>query len=337
MSHELLYTSAPRGLRPGTNGYCPVAATRGLPGGLGQQLERLSDYRPLFDPAGPGANRNPVALSHLRVSGSGKTYSVLSRICPAGVDHTQRGIFFAHHVALEPAELPPAGPAWLLAQPGFLAKRWDGQVRELPAGRQPPAGTGPAGVCRAWKQATGDAGWAGVLAESFLDHPERPVYLLYPLGLDLLPLLAEALALLPPDQRWRVTFSTFYVSVPPDVGCAWRCLPAEAPAASRARATPGALVLDLASLPGKAAHGGGRGCGPGRAFGQGPPGGGGGGRRPVGRGPGGRAGRGRAGRGRAGGPPPCSNRRGRRAARGWRPPHLPCRPPSRWPFRNLRR
>ena len=53
MSHELFYTSAPRGLRRGSNGYCTVAATRGLPPLLGQQLERLSDYRPPADWVAP--------------------------------------------------------------------------------------------------------------------------------------------------------------------------------------------------------------------------------------------------------------------------------------------
>jgi len=255
MSHELFYTSAARGLRPGNNGYCTVAATHGLPPLLGQKLEALSDYRPLFDGSAAEASRNPAALSHLRVSVLGKTYSVLSRICPAGVDHTHRGIFFAHHVALEPAELGPAGPAWLLGKHGFLETRWDGQVRELPAGRQPPPGTSVAGVCHAWKKVTGDAGWGGVLADSFLDNPNRPVYLLYPLGLDPLPLLAEALALLPPEQRWRVAFSTVYVSVPQDVVCNWRCLPLEAPDARKARTAPGALVLDLGSTLGPALGG----------------------------------------------------------------------------------
>ena len=255
MSHELFYTSAPRGLRPGSNGYCTVSATRGLPGLLGQQLERLSDYRPLFDSSSVAGTQNPIGLSHLRVNVAGKTYSVLSRICPAGVDHTKRGIFFAHHVALETTELPPAGPAWLLGQRGFLEPRWDGEVRELPAGRQPKMGTSMPGVCHAWKQATGDAGWAGVLVESFVETPNRPVYILYPLSLDPLPMLEEALALLPADQRWRVTFATLCLSVPQDVGCTWRCLPLEASDVRKARATPGALVLDLGSRLGHAEGG----------------------------------------------------------------------------------
>ncbi|WP_366494393.1 hypothetical protein, partial [Thermogutta sp.] len=31
MAWELVITSAPRGLKPGSSGFCPVLATRGIP------------------------------------------------------------------------------------------------------------------------------------------------------------------------------------------------------------------------------------------------------------------------------------------------------------------
>jgi hypothetical protein len=244
MTHELYFTSAPRGLSPGSNGYCTVTATRGLPGPLYQKLEALSDYGPLGD-GDESTGRYPISLVHVRLSVLGKMYSVLSRICMAGVDHSRRKIFFAHHVALDATELPPGGPGWLVGQTGFLEARWDGQVRELPAGRAPLMGDSTPGVCRAWQQAAGDAGWAGVLAEEFEKNPTRPVYLLCPSRLDPLPLLQEALALLPPERRWQVSFSTLYRPMPQDVTCLWRCLPLDSPEVARVRSQPGALVLDL--------------------------------------------------------------------------------------------
>ena len=42
--------------------------------------------------------------------------------------------------------------------------------------------------------------------------------------MDPLPLLAESLALLPPDRRWTVTFSTYFNKLPPGVECQWRCV-----------------------------------------------------------------------------------------------------------------
>ena len=131
MSLELFYTSAPKGLRPGSSGFCTVAATRGMPAALMERLEALSGYRHLFPPLDAKADLNPVAYSHLILTIQDKAYHVLSRVAPAGLDYSQRGNKLAHHVVLEAGELPPGGPAWLLSQPGFMEGAWDGQVRQL--------------------------------------------------------------------------------------------------------------------------------------------------------------------------------------------------------------
>ena len=46
-----------------------------------------------------------------------------------------------------------------------------------------------------------------MLAEAFAGDPNQPIYLLCDPGLDPLPLIAESLALLPVELRWRVTFT----------------------------------------------------------------------------------------------------------------------------------
>jgi hypothetical protein len=48
MSQELHYTSVPRGLRPGSRGFCIVAVTAQMPGALAERLEALSSYQPVF-------------------------------------------------------------------------------------------------------------------------------------------------------------------------------------------------------------------------------------------------------------------------------------------------
>lgn len=250
MSHELFYTSAPRGLQPGSRGFCTVAMTQGLPGPVLEKLEQLSGYRALFPPHDPKAALNPVAHAHVRLTVGGRTIRVLSRVCAAGLDYTQRTNTFAHHVVLEPADLPPAGPAWLAARSGFLEAAWDGEVRLLPAGRTPPRGDAPPAPCRAWEEVTGDAGWAGVLVEAFLADPNRPAYLVFDPGLDPLPLLAEAIALLPPDKRWEVTFSTYFTGLPQGVACAWRCVVRGSAEAKNRPA--GALVVPLSREAGAA-------------------------------------------------------------------------------------
>jgi hypothetical protein len=255
MSQELFYTSAPKGLQPGSRGFCTVAATRAMPAALVEKLEALSGYRPLFPPSDPKAGLNPITHAHHRVSVGGKTYHVLSRVCAAGLDYTERTNKFAHHVVLDGGELPAGGPAWLLLQPGFMEAQWDGEVRTLADGRTPPRGNSAPAVCRAWQDATGDAGWAGVVAEAFLEDPNRPVYLVFEPGLDVLALAAEALALLPPRRRWEVTFSTYYTGTAQGIACAWRGVPRGSAEAKNAARLPNALLLQL-GIPLGSAEGG---------------------------------------------------------------------------------
>jgi|GEM_PF-2531780 hypothetical protein len=246
MPQELIYTSAPRGLKPGTQGFCTVVSTQGMPGNLALQLESLSGYRHLFPPGTPEEEQNPVVYSHLRLRTGGVEYHVVSRIGSAGVDYSRRSNKLAHHVVLKEAELPASGPAWLMSQPGFLQSRWDGQVRLLPRGRSVPPDPKPIApqVCHTWQRWTGDAGWAGLLAETALTG--QPAVLVFPVGADPLPLLAEALALLPPELRWKVTFTTYYLGVlPSGIECQWRCVFQGTPEELPARRTRGALVLDL--------------------------------------------------------------------------------------------
>jgi hypothetical protein len=250
MSQELIYTSAPQGLKPGTRGFCTVACTHGMSPPLAERLESLSGYRQLFAAHDAQANLNPVIYSHLVLSIGGRKYHVLSRVADAGLDYTQRSNKFAHHVALDAAELPPGGPAWLLMQPGFMQTDWDGEPKLLSSGRRPPSGFAPPTVCHRWQELTGDAGWAGVLAETAVGPSARQAYLVFRPGQDLLPLVAEALALVPMQRRWEITFSTWFTKLPPGIDCQWRCLLADSPEAKAARRQQQALLIDLtAPLP----------------------------------------------------------------------------------------
>lgn len=244
MSYELYYTSSQKGLQPGSHGFCTVACSKGMPVPLIEKIEALSGYRPLFPPSDPKASSNPVSFAHAQVSLAGKTYQVLSRICFAGLDYSDRTNKFAHHVVLEPHELPPGGPAWLLRQPGFMVAQWDGQVGYL-GSRVPPRGDAPPAACREWQRSIGDAGWAGALADSFLKNPDRPVYFLYDLGNDLLPLLAEVTSLLPAEQRWQVTFNTYLPGLSQSIPCAWRGVLKSSEDAAQLRKMPGVLVIAL--------------------------------------------------------------------------------------------
>ena len=194
-------------------------------------------------------------ISHLRLNIIGQSYQILSRVSEAGLDYSGRGNKYAHHVALQPAERPVGGPAWLASRPGFLQQSWSGDPRLLPKGREAPAGDQAPALCSAWAQRFGDAGWAGSVAESFLADPNRPVYFVFEPGEDLLPLFAEAIALLPRERRWDVSFSTYFTGQAQGLTCLWRGIVRDSPEAEQARRLPGVLILDRRIHPGRLREG----------------------------------------------------------------------------------
>ncbi len=221
MIYELLYTSAPAGLRPGSSGYCTVQSSRGIPAPTVELLESLSGYRHHFKPGTAEAQQNPVNYGHYVLRVQGRNEHILSRVSDCPLDHTGRSNKLAHHMVVHSATDIANGPAWLLGQPGWMIERWDGDVRVRDESRQPPTGARPLSQCRAWEQATGDAGWAGVVAGAFLADPTRKVFFICPPETNLLPLFEEALSLLPAARRWDVTFSTYSAALPSTVDCIW--------------------------------------------------------------------------------------------------------------------
>jgi hypothetical protein len=243
MAQEIIYTSAPQGLRPGTYGFCTVAATAGMPGSLIERLEALSGYRHLFPPGTPEAAQNPVVYSHVVLKLGTRRLHVVSRVADAGLDYSQRSNKLAHHVALEENEVPVGGPAWLSSQGNLFHTQWNGAPRTLPAARTVPQGLLPPLPCPTWARLTGDAGWAGLLAQHAFDA-RRPAYVIVPAGADALALLREAQALLPERKRWEVSYSTCFTKLPAGVDCLWRCVVAGTPEAEAALAQRSDLVID---------------------------------------------------------------------------------------------
>ena len=168
---------------------------------------------------------------------------MLTRAAHAGADYTGRNNKFVHHLLLDVTDRADAGPAWMLARPGLMRTAWDGDPQTIPTPPDLPTGDAPPATCDAWRRATGDAGWAGVLAEWHLLNPAAPAWLVYdPEQHDRFALTAESIALLPPAHRWSVTFSTYFTDTPGGPECAWRWVIAGTPAAHSA---VGDRVIDL--------------------------------------------------------------------------------------------
>lgn len=251
MNAELLYTSAPQGLKQGSRGFCTVVSTVGMPLNLATKLESLSGYRHLFPSGTPAAEKNPVNYSHLRFSVGGRPISVLSRIADYGLDYSQRTNKIAHHVVVD-SPMPVCGPAALLRDSGVMRDGWDGVCANVPAPPILPAIDSPANPCVTWKRLTGDAGWGGVVASAWLASSPRPVFVIFSENQspELLDLMVEALALLPAHKRWQATFSTYVTTLAPDVECRVRCVVAGSEEARMASAR--GSVIDLTNLMGMA-------------------------------------------------------------------------------------
>jgi|GEM_PF-1400700 len=250
MAYELVYTSAPEGLTRGSSGFCVVACTRGLGPRLVGTLEGLSAYKPLYPHYAPNAWENPVSRSHYIYEANGERQHILSRICFNGVDHTGRSNKLASHLVLSEREAAVAqgGPSSLLLREDlFKDAAWPIKAEYFAKQKEIPSTSVQIRKCSLWESVMGDAGWAGYLAQTYLDTPNKNVYLAYnpEQNKDILPLLHEAMSLLPDDLRWKLTFNTYFVNLPAGMSCTWRCCPAGSDALRASRRSPMNMVIDI--------------------------------------------------------------------------------------------
>ncbi len=244
MMYELVYTSAPQGLKPGTSGFCVVAMSRNMHPLLVQHLERMSGYRHLNAPG----SSNPVGKSFACVSIQGKSYFILSRIADAGLDYSGRSNHIAHHIVIEATSEHSAGPAYYLGRDDLFYSHWSGQPRHLSPRELPESQVNPK-PCIRWQSVTGDAGWATEPLEAVLKGKTCTLIVLP--NVDSLSLIAESLALLPASERWKTTFSTYYTKPVAGTEFQWRCVIQNTPEAL-ARETNVNSAIDLTSKLGPA-------------------------------------------------------------------------------------
>ncbi len=249
MVEEIVYTSAEKGLKQGSRGFCTVVSTAGMSLALAERLESMSGYRHAFPLHDPQASLNPVCFSHVTTRLAGKSLHVISRVADAGQDYTGRSNKLAHHLVIDNVASMPAGPARLMAEPGVIVERWDGNVRNVPP-RELRCSPLPASIpLVAWQRLTGDEGWAGSVAEQLLQNP-APVSIIFKPGTDTLTLVREVLDLIPAPQRWNVTFSTYFTRLLAGAECQLRFVLNDTPEATSLRNDARARVIDLtSSLP----------------------------------------------------------------------------------------
>ncbi|MDR0705684.1 MAG: hypothetical protein LBF88_11935, partial [Planctomycetaceae bacterium] len=248
MIQEQISTSSPRCL-DGNSGFGIIAQTSGMAPNVARDVSMLSGYTHQF---AAGDNRNPIAFLHVVRRTGGTNRHIVSRVADCGNDYSGRTNRIAHHWIIEESDLSglSCGPAAILSLSEFFRTQWNEKPLELPRDRKLPNPVVSAQKCTAWEQILGDAGWGGVLAERA--EKGDPVSLIFEPGMNLLPLLAESLALLPPNIRWKLTFSTFFMKSqePPGTNKVQiKCILAGSDEEAFARLTPNTFVLDLRSRP----------------------------------------------------------------------------------------
>lgn len=258
MAKQQVYTSVPEGVWPNSNGYCTVLCTEGIPRTVADMLEAFSVYR-IVDKGPDGTISptqenysdlvalNPPSLCHISFKFRRDQIHVMMKTCLAGFDYSGRLRKMTHFLVLDESDKKPAGPAWMLRQPGVTLGDWGGKPTMLTEDKVLPDGESPARPCKTWEAATGDAGWAGVLADTVAGSYRRIAYIIYTQEMDAAELLEEALALLPPEKRWEATFSTNFTRLPQNIECQWRFTLADSPEVALAMRRNDLLVLDLTS------------------------------------------------------------------------------------------
>ena len=261
MSQEIVFTSARHGLRTGSTGFCTVRSTRGMPGNLAQLLERLTAYTHMFDAYGDQANLNPVNFAHYIARLGEQRFHILARVSNAPLDHTNRSNKLAHLLAVDSSQLEKQlseGPASESLRIPWV-RDWSSDTAPcvLPDEKQidlPLADQPKPGACHLWKEATGDAGWAAELASS-VGESSTPMQVILPRDAGSRPetwalqLVHEALSLVPPVNRWDVTYSTFFGgNLPVSINCQWQFILDGTDAAKRARLDPRAKTIDIPAI-----------------------------------------------------------------------------------------
>lgn len=222
--YELIYTTVSRGLLLGRSGFCPVAWTQGMPANFIPLLDRMDSYIHQLPDQQWTQEEAAICYSCRHCKFGRKSLVLVSRIAAAGLDFQGKNNKIAHHFifddAQEYAALPDGGISVCMAEENFLS-RWDQAPGLLPP-FLPQTRSLSSSFAQQWESITGDAGWAGVIAEFFLRGMSPGFYVAYPPGTPdriLLELIAEIVRLLPKSRLPEFTFSTLFVQSPVNWDC----------------------------------------------------------------------------------------------------------------------
>lgn len=234
---ELVNTSLPNGLLPGTHGFATVAMSRTMPDSLRLRLEMLCAYRHRVTAHDESYySQNPVNRFHLILPGSNHAVGLVR---PCEFDYTGRTNRIARIRLFSTGEMPRVGGAEILgAGNDWFLQDWQGAPGFLEEdtafpeeiNRRNPAMCEDAPM---WRETFRSPEYARRIAwhleNGIAAGKTTPVYFKFtpswdPDGGKLLRLFSEIINSLPLEFRKEVTFSTYASSIPAGIDCHLRAI-----------------------------------------------------------------------------------------------------------------
>ncbi len=224
---ELINTSVPVGLLPGTRGFTTVSMTRGMPAGLQRLCDSLAAYS--FRATSHDeryVQENPRNFFHYILSHG---EHVLGSVAACEFDYTGRTNRLAHLLVFGREEFAENAAGFLDANRALLEADWTGEPRYIE--RPSPLASKPlATEAITWRVVFGAPGAdlcrrvAADLEERIRQGSPRSPFFSSTTGCDrtvirLLALSDEVISLLPEDIRASVTFSTYPTNIPAGSVC----------------------------------------------------------------------------------------------------------------------
>lgn len=230
--YELVNTSVPNGLIPGTHGFATVAMTKGMPDAVRTRIESLCAYpHRTSDHDQSYWSKNPVNWFHLTLPNGDH---VVGRTAPSEFDYTGRTNRMSHVLHFKTNEMPQIGGVRILAAAAErLSGEWEGDPRYLAADKamagrlmmaDPPANIMPSN----WVSMFGSRGeefargFASLLGNNIRGASKGIYFKAATTDMDgtrLLGLFSDLIDMLPVELRPYVTFSTFAPCVPSGTIC----------------------------------------------------------------------------------------------------------------------
>ena len=232
--YELVNTSIPNGLLPGTHGYSTVAMTKGLPDALRIRLEAFCAYQHRTNAHDSTYwSENPINWFHVILP---QGVHAIGCVAPSEFDYTGRTNRLARMCSFGKDEMPTVGGAAVLRSSlNRFREPWTGEARWLDSdtaverelqSTRPTQNT----IAPAWRRMFGESDglnlakqFASLLSDN-ISAGGRPIYFKTSAtndveGVKLLELFADLIDMLPLDIRASVTFATYPAALPNGTIC----------------------------------------------------------------------------------------------------------------------